>query len=58
MSNTNGHVNYAAVLKDLEEKRDQIDSAIAAIKFMIGGAAPSAGSVQDIPPHAFFLFPP
>ncbi len=61
MSNesTNGHVDYDAVLADLQARRDQIDAAIAAINLIrgVGSSALTQGAVlssRDIPPNAFF----
>ena len=57
---TNGHVDYDAVLADLQARRDQIDAAIAAINLIRGSGvsaslSPSAGmSSRSIPPNAFF----
>lgn len=60
MSNgsTNGHVDYDAVLADLQAKRDQIDAAIAAIN-LIKGAGGGASFVSGntgtvVAPNAFF----
>src|SRR5262249_31902142 len=58
-------INYAAVLADLEAKRAEIDSAIAAIKIIIrqtGAMAATAppvrriASLSQIPPKAFVGF--
>jgi hypothetical protein len=55
-------INYAAVLADLEAKRTQLDSAIAAIKVILeqtGAMAanaqlvPRIASLSQVPPHAF-----
>jgi len=55
-------INYAAVLADLEAKRAEIDSAIAAIKTIIrqtgalaatAPAVPRIRSLTQVPPKAF-----
>jgi hypothetical protein len=55
-------INYAAVLADLEAKRTQLDSAIAAIKVILeqtGAMAataplvPRIASLSQVPPQAF-----
>jgi hypothetical protein len=55
-------INYAAVLADLEAKRAQLDSAIAAIKALLeqtGAMAatappvPRIASLSEVPPRAF-----
>jgi hypothetical protein len=55
-----GNVDYNAVLADLEARKTQIDSAIAAVKNILAspGVLSSGGSEgvirpEDIPPHAF-----
>lgn len=45
--------NYEAVLADLQEKRDQIDAAIAAIRLIMGtpnASAIATNGVQKVPP--------
>jgi hypothetical protein len=55
-------INYAAVLADLEAKRVQLDSAIAAIKVLMeqtgvmaatAPPVPRIASLSEIPPRAF-----
>lgn len=55
-------INYAAVLADLEAKRAELDSAIAAIKAIIrqtgvmaatAPAVPRITSLSQVPPRAF-----
>jgi hypothetical protein len=48
--------HYAAVLADLEERKAQIESAIAAIKMIAaqgGGASPDSGGSTAVGPSAF-----
>ena len=55
-------INYAAVLADMEAKRTQLDSAIAAIKVLIqqtgvmaatAPPVPRIAKVSQVPPRAF-----
>lgn len=49
-------INYEAVLADLEEKKKQIESAIAAIKMIAahgGTFTPGSGAGQNLGPSAF-----
>jgi hypothetical protein len=55
-------INYAAVLADLEAKRVEIDSAIAAIKVLLKQTGimavtaprlPRISSLSEVPPNAF-----
>ena len=55
-------INYAAVLADLEAKRVQLDSAIAAMKVIMGqtgtmaatlAPVPRIASLSQVPPRAF-----
>jgi len=55
-------INYAAVLADLQAKRTQLDSAIAAIRVLMeqtgvmaatAPPVPRIAGLSDVPPHAF-----
>jgi hypothetical protein len=51
---TNGYVDYEAVLADLIKRRDQLETAIAAITLIKGASGGSSTSSQGVPPNAFF----
>ena len=55
-------INYAAVLADMQAKRAQLDSAIAAIKVLMeqtgvmaatAPPVPRIAEISQVPPHAF-----
>jgi|CXWL01.1.fsa_nt_gi hypothetical protein len=57
MNDTTMNTNYAAVLADLERKRSELDSAIAAIRAVIGATGGATSSVAGEQPKTLSSTP-